>query len=188
MIAFTNHIGSVEVPLIYAHLQPRKVTAMAKAEAWESRFFAWLFDLWRLVPVRRGEADLDAIRKTIRIINEGYIFGITPEGTRNRDGKLNKGHPGIVPIALKTGVPLIPLAHWGVEDFPENIKKLRRTDFHVRVGKPFVLDAGGKRVNSEMRQAMVDEMMIELARLLPEAYRGEYADVDRELNYIRYTE
>jgi len=139
--------------------------------------------------VRRGEADLDAIRKTIQRINEGYIFGITPEGTRNRDGKLKRGHPGIVPIALKTGAPLIPLAHWGVEDFSQNFKKLRRTDFHVRVGKPFVLDTGGKRVNGEMRQAMVDEIMIELAKLLPEKYRGYYANkVNKKLEYIRYTD
>ena len=188
MIAYMNHIQALEVPLIYVHLLPRPVSAMAKAESWDSRFFAWLFDLWRLVPVRRGEADLDAMRKSMAMIkDEGYIFGIAPEGTRTRDGKLQKAHPGIVPIALKTGAPLKAIAHWGAENFAENFKRFKRTDFHIRVGEDFYLDPHGERVNSKVRQEMVDEIMIVLARLMPEEYRGYYADkVEQELKYIRY--
>lgn len=187
LLIYPNHIGSMEVPLIYSLLQPRPVSAMAKAESWDSRFYAWLFDLWRLVPVKRGEADINAIRRSIEIIRDGYIFTISPEGTRSGDGKLQQAHPGIVPIALKTGTPLQPIAHFGIEDLSQNLKKLRRTNFNIRVGKPFTLDPGGERVNSAVRQEMVDEMMIELAKLLPEEYRGFYADkVDKELKYIRY--
>ncbi len=186
LIAYANHIGQLEVPLIFSYLQPRPVTAMAKAESWDNWFFNWLFDVWKLIPVRRGEADMDAMRQSIKMVNDGYIFGISPEGTRSGDGKLLPAHPGIVPIALKTGAPLIPVAHFGTEKFPENVKKFKRTDFHIRVGKPFTLNAGGERVTKQVRQKMVDEMMIELAKLLPEEYRGAYADVDRELKYIRY--
>lgn len=187
LLLYPNHIGAAEVPLLYSLLQPRLVSAMSKAESWDSRFYAWLFDLWKLVPVKRGKADINAIRRSITMINEGYIFTISPEGTRSGDGKLLKAHPGIVPIALKTGAPLQPIAHWGIEDFPENVKHLRRTNFHLRVGKPFTLNPGDKRVNSAVRQEMVDEIMIELAKLLPEEYRGYYADkVDKELQYIRY--
>jgi len=186
LIAYANHIGQLEVPLIFSYLQPRPVTAMAKEESWDNWFFNWLFDVWKLIPVRRGEADMDAMRQSIKMVNDGYIFGISPEGTRSGDGKLLPAHPGIVPIALKTGAPLIPIAHFGAEDYPENFKRFKRTNFHIRVGKPFTLDAGRERVNKQVRQEMVDEMMIELAKLLPEEYRGAYADVDRALKYIRY--
>ena len=186
LIAYANHIGSLEVPLVFAHLQPRPITALAKAEAWDNPLFHWLFNIWKLIPVRRGEADIDAMRQSIKMVKEGYIFGISPEGTRSGDGKLLRAHPGIVPIALRSQAPLQPVAHWGAEDFPENVKRLRRTDFHIRVGEPFYLDTRGERVTSEARQQMVDEMMYRLAKLLPEEYRGYYADLKNATEkYIR---
>ncbi len=188
LISFANHIGSIEIPLVFAHLQPRSLTAMAKGEAWENPLFNWLFNLWKLIPVKRGEADIDAMRQSIKMVKDGYIFGISPEGTRSRDGKLLRAHPGVVPIALRSKAPLQAIAHWGIEDFPENIKKLRRTDFHIRVGEAFYLDARGERVTSEVRQKMVDEMMYQLAKLLPEKYRGVYADLENATEkYIRFS-
>jgi 1-acyl-sn-glycerol-3-phosphate acyltransferase len=58
LILVTNHIGSLEVPLLFVHLQPRKIKGLAKIETWDSKFMGWLFDLWEAIPVRRGEADL----------------------------------------------------------------------------------------------------------------------------------
>ncbi len=187
LIVFTNHIGGLEIPLIYSHLQPRPITAMAKIESWDNGIVSWLFDLWKIIPVRRGEADVDAIRQSIEMIREGYIFAITPEGTRSRDGKLRHAHPGVVPLALHSGAPLLPMAHWGAENFPENIKKLRRTDFEIRLGNAFILDARGERVTSAVREEMVSEMMYQLAKLLPPKYRGYYADVENATEkYLRF--
>ncbi len=82
---------------------------------------------------------------------------------------------------------MLPIAHWGGENFLKNLKRLKRTDFYIRVGKPFVLDAGGERVTKEIRQQMADEMMYQLAKLLPEYYRGEYADLEKATEkYIRW--
>ncbi|NOY98652.1 MAG: 1-acyl-sn-glycerol-3-phosphate acyltransferase [Chloroflexi bacterium] len=189
LIAYANHIGSLEVPLLFAHLQPRPVTALAKVESWDIPLYHWLFNLWRLIPVRRGEADLDALRQSLAMLKEGYIFGIAPEGTRSHDGRLRRAHPGAVPLALHSGAPLLPIAHWGAENFSENIKRLRRTDFHIRVGKAFHLDTRGERVTRQVRQQMVDEMMYQLARLLPEKYRGAYADLDKATEkYLRFAQ
>ena len=188
LILYANHINMLEVPLVFSHLQPRPITAMAKAESWDNPLFYWLFNIWKLVPVRRGEADMTAMRKSLSMLKEGYIFGISPEGTRSHGGQLQRAHPGIVPIALRSKSPLQPVAHWGGEAFPENIKRLRRTDFHIRVGKPFYLDSHGERVTSEVRQEMVDEMMYQLAKLLPESYRGYYADLEKSTeNYLRFS-
>ncbi len=187
LILVTNHIGSLEVPLLFVHLQPRRMIGLAKIETWNSKFMGWLFDLWDAIPVRRGEADLDAIRACLDALKAGDILAIAPEGTRSYHGRLLRGQPGIALIALRTGAPILPMAHWGGEDFGANLKKLKRTDFHVRVGEPFYLDPKGEKVNGEMRQAMADEIMCQIAALMPEEYRGEYTDCKSPPKYLRFS-
>jgi 1-acyl-sn-glycerol-3-phosphate acyltransferase len=112
---------------------------------------------------------------------------VAPEGTRSNHGRLLRGQPGIALIALHSGAPILPIAHWGGEDFGSNIKKLKRTDFHIRVGKAFTLDPHSDRVNGKVRQEMADEIMYQLALLLPEKYRGEYQNCNPPpTKYIRF--
>lgn len=177
LIVYSNHTGQVEVAVLFGHLQPRPITGWAKVEAWDNPFLNWLFNLWGLIPVRRGEGDTSALRQALAALNEGYIFGIAPEGTRNITGRLKRAHPGVVMLAVRAGVPLLPLAHWGGEDFLKNLGRFKRTDFHIRVGDPICLKLDGVRMTHEIRQQIVDEMMYKLAELLPPAYRGEYEKV-----------
>jgi 1-acyl-sn-glycerol-3-phosphate acyltransferase len=188
LILVVNHINSLEVPLLFAHLQPRRMIGLAKIETWENKFMGWLFDLWEAIPIRRGEADLDALRRCLVALSSGDILGVAPEGTRSYNGRLLCGQPGIVLIALHSGAPILPVAHWGGEDFPTNIRHLKRTNFHIRVGKPFTLDPKGKKVNSSVRQAMVDEIMSQIAILLPDEYRGHYANfIPHSTDYLRFS-
>ena len=129
------------------------------------------------IPVWRGEADLNALRTGIRILTEGNIILLDPEGTRSHDGRLQKGQPGAILMALHSGAPMLPVVHYGSENYRENLKRLRRTDMHYVVGKPFRVEAGGQRVTSAIRQQMIDEVMYQMAGLLPPQYRGAYADV-----------
>ena len=177
-IAYSNHTGQIEVPLMYAHLQPRPITGLAKVETWDGWFLRWVFDLWGAIPIRRGEADIHAMRMSLKVLDNNGILVIAPEGTRNKTGKLLRAQSGIITLALRTGAPLLPLAHWGGENFLPNLKRLKRTDFHIRVGKPFNLDPGDERVTKEVRQKMADEIMYRLSAMLPEYYRGAYADLE----------
>ena len=186
LIAYSNHTGQIEVAVFFGHLQPRPITGWAKMEAWDNAFLNWLFNLWGLIPVRRGEADTTALRKAVTALEKGYIFGIAPEGTRNITGRLKRAHPGAVLLAVRSGAPLLPIAHWGGEDFLRNLAHLKRTDFHIRVGDPICLNVDGVRMTREIRQRIVDEMMYRLAELLPHEYRGEYEKVT-EVKYS-YTE
>ena len=179
LIAIANHTGQIEVPLIFAHLQPRKLSGWAKAESWDNKFLNWVFGVWGIIPVRRGEADMHALKEALRALQKGLIFGIAPEGTRNYNGVLRRALPGTVIIALHSGAPIIPIAHWGGEVYLKNLKRFKRTDFHIRIGEPFRINVEGVKVTGEMRQQIVDEMMYELAKLLPEEYRGEYSDMSR---------
>ena len=178
-IAITNHTGQIEVPLLFAHLQPRKLTGWAKIESWDNKFLHWVFGVWGIIPVRRGEADMNALKAALRALEEGLILGIAPEGTRNYNGVLKRGLPGAVLVALHSGAPIIPIAHWGGENFMQNFKHLKRTDFHIRLGEPFKINTQGIKVTGEIRQQIVDEMMCRIAKLLPEEYRGEYSDMSK---------
>lgn len=185
LIVYANHTGQIEVAVMFGHLQPRPITGWAKMEAWDNAFLNWLFNLWGLIPVRRGEGDTSALRKALAGLKAGYIFGIAPEGTRNITGRLKRAHPGAVMLALHAGVPLMPVAHWGGEKFLKNLARLKRTDFHIQVGEPFCLQVDGVRVTREIRQQIVDEMMYRLAELLPDEYRGEYEKVTNQVK--KYT-
>ena len=59
----------------------------------------------------------------------------------------------------------------------KNFKKLKRTDFHIRTGEIFKIDTQGIKVTGEIRQQIVDEMMVQIAKLMPEEYRGEYTEM-----------
>ena len=176
LILAVNHINSLEVPILLSHLQPRRTIGLAKIETWDNKFMGWLFDLWESIPIRRGEADLEAVRRCLTALKSGDILAVAPEGTRSYDGRLLSGQPGIVLIALRSGAPILPVAHWGGENFSANLRRLKRTDFHIRVGQPFKLDANGLTVNGKVRQEMVDEIMQQIAVLMPEQYRGQYAN------------
>ena len=179
LIVITNHTGQLEVAVFFGLLQPRPVTGWAKIESWDNAFLNWLFNLWGLIPVRRGEGDTSALRKAIKALEDRLIFGIAPEGTRNKTGKLKRAHPGAVMLAIHSGATLLPIAHWGGENFLKNLPRFKRTEFHVRVGKPFRLNLEGVKVTREIRQQIVDEMMIRLAELLPPDYQGEYEQVTK---------
>jgi 1-acyl-sn-glycerol-3-phosphate acyltransferase len=89
---------------------------------------------------------------------------------------LIQGKAGTSFIAAKSGVPILPIANWGIENYTKNIKRLRRTRVNFKVGTPFVISTEKKRFSAEERQQITDEMMIRIAELLPESYRGFYAE------------
>lgn len=187
LIVYANHTGSVEAPIFYGELAPRPVTALAKVESWDNWLINWVFTLWDLIPIRRGETDMDATRAALSALERGHFLGISPEGTRNKTGALLRAKPGIVMLATHSKAPLQAAAHWGGENFRENLRRLKRTDFQIRVGPVFYLDARGERITKEIRQQMADEMMYQLAKLLPPEYRGEYADLENATErYLRF--
>jgi 1-acyl-sn-glycerol-3-phosphate acyltransferase len=179
LILYSNHTGSIEVPILFTELLPRPVTGLAKTETWEGWFLRWVFNLWEVIPIRRGEADMVAMRKSLEFLQRGYILGIAPEGTRNKSGALIKAQPGIVTLALHSRATLMPMGNWGGEDFLKNLKHLRRTDFRIRVGDAFRINTHDQRVTGEVRQRIADEMMYKVAALLPERYRGVYEDLEK---------
>jgi 1-acyl-sn-glycerol-3-phosphate acyltransferase len=178
LILVANHINFLEVPLIYTHLMPRPLTGFAKAETWDNPAMAVLFNLWKAIPLRRGEVDLEAMRQALDVLKDGGILAVAPEGTRSGDGRLRRGHPGVVFLAEMSGAPLLPIVYYGGERFRENIKRLRRTDFQIIVGHLFKIQFPVDKPSRQVRQQITDEIMYQLAALLPSTYRGYYSDLN----------
>jgi 1-acyl-sn-glycerol-3-phosphate acyltransferase len=187
LIIVSNHVNFLELPVLYTRLLPRPMMGFAKVETWDNSALRLLADLWGGIPLHRGEANTSAMRQALEALDAGFILGVTPEGTRSGHGRLQRGHPGVVLLALRSGAPLLPLVFWGGELFWDNMTRLRRTDFYTAVGQPFTLDAAGVKVTSQVRQEMTDEIMYQMAALLPPAYRGVYADLSSASEaYLRF--
>ena len=189
LILITNHVNFLEVPILYTHLQPRPISAFAKAENLGHPIFGpLLFRVWEGIPLERGEADMRAFRQALQALDDGRIFAVAPEGTRSGDGRLLRGHPGTAFLALRSGAPILPVAFHGGECFWNNISRLRRTDFRITVGRPFHVNASGARATRKVRRQMTDEIMYQLAALLPPAYRGVYSDLSQASEtYLRFS-
>lgn len=187
LIVIANHVNFLEIPIMFTQLQPRPVMGLAKVEAWNVLLFRFLYYLWDTIPLRRGEADRDAFNKAVDALKEGNILALSPEGTRSYHGKLQKGLPGTVLLATRSGAPLQPVAYYGGEQFWENIKRFKRTDFKIVVGNPFYIDTKGQPLSRDVRQQITDEMMYQLAALLPPQYRGVYENISQASEtYLRF--
>ena len=180
-IVAINHINFLEVPMIFVDLYPRKIHGIAKKETWDNSFLGWLANSWESLSIDREGFTGSTFRQAKKLLQDGRIIIIAPEGTRTGDGKLKQAHPGIITMALQSDVPIIPVVHFGGELFWECFMKLKRTKFTFRVGNPIKLKKP-KLVNHHIRGKMVDQLMYRMASLLPEKYRGEYADLSRIKN------
>jgi 1-acyl-sn-glycerol-3-phosphate acyltransferase len=177
LILVANHINFLEVPLMYSHLYPRPLTGWAKVETWKNPFFAWLFNLYNAIPIRRGESDLSALNKAVEAMKNKMIIAVSPEGTRSAVGQLAQGKPGVVLLALKSGAPIQPAAYYGGELFWGKIVRIQRAPFIIKVGHPFHIDTHGETLSRDVRQEITDEIMYQMAALLPPDYRGYYCDL-----------
>lgn len=189
IIIIVNHVNFLELPIVYTRIPSDLGTGFSKVENWEAPVYRLLFENWNMIPIERESIDVTAIRKGLEALEGGCILFITPEGTRSHDGRLQQGKPGVVMMAERSGAPVWPIACYGGEKFSENVKRLRRTDYHVAVGNPFYVETNGDRVSDSMRQQVVDEMMYQLAALLPPEYRGHYSYLNAATEkYLRFSD
>ena len=189
MIIAINHINFLEIPMLVAFSYPVSLTGLVKDETWENPFMGFLMDVYDAIPINRNGSYLHTFRQVQKIMSEQRVFiTIAPEGTRSSNGILAEGKAGVVQLALLTGVPVLPVVHFGGEKIWENIKRLRRTPFHFRVGRPFRFKCEG-RPDKKAKQAMLDELMGQIAVLLPEKMRGVYASQAlKKSEYLEFLE
>lgn len=179
LILVMNHVNFLDAPIISVHVLPKPLTALVKTETWESPFLGPLFTLWEAIPIRRGEADLKAFQAAQQALKDCKMVAVAPEGTRSGNGKLARGLPGVVLLALRSGAPMLPVVYYGHENYKEDFKHLRRAPFNIVVGKPFRLKNVQGVLGKDLREKVTDEIMYQLAALLPEKYRGSFSEMSK---------
>jgi len=131
LVVAANHISYLDPPLLGTWF-PRTVHFMAKRELFSMPVLGWLISRVHAFPVERERADLASFRRALRILKDGHVVGIFPEGTRNLSGDV-KARGGAVLLAATAHCPLVPVALIGTRDAA---KRLRKSRVEVRIGKP----------------------------------------------------
>jgi 1-acyl-sn-glycerol-3-phosphate acyltransferase len=177
-----NHIGRLDAALAYFVLDRPDIIMVVAEKYAKNAVFRWLVRLTNGMFVDRYNADIHAIRETLRRLQQGQVFTITPEGTRSKSGNLIAAKPGGIYLAWKAGVPILPVALTGSEDalVIERLKHLKRLQIRIVAGQPFSLpqQVKGKERDASMQQ-YTDEVMCRIAALLPPERRGVYAEHPR---------
>ncbi len=188
LIVAINHINFLEVPILVTHSYPLYLTGLVKAETWKNPLFSFLFNTYKAIPIERNGSFNTAFAQVRKAIDEGSFVAIAPEGTRSKDGVLQKAKAGIVQLALSTDTPILPIAHYGGQHVWKNMKKFKRTPFIFKAGHPFKIQLDGRPGRTE-REEILDEVMGQLARLLPEELRGYYTQqAEQETKYLEFVD
>jgi 1-acyl-sn-glycerol-3-phosphate acyltransferase len=183
VILASNHLAvadSFYLPLVVR----RRITFLAKSDYFtgtgiKGKLTKFFYSSTGQVPIDRTDADSAAAALTTagRILGEGKLLGMYPEGTRSPDGRLYKGKTGLARIALETGIPVIPVAMVGTDVVnPPGSKMWHFGRVEVRFGKPMDFRRfEGLAGNRFIERAVIDEVMYELMRLSGQEYVDLYA-------------
>jgi 1-acyl-sn-glycerol-3-phosphate acyltransferase len=179
IIAVFNHLNLIDPPLHIISILPRDSIIMAKEELfyyWPMPVFRILMDVAEAYPVRRRgttEERQMAMKYAEEVLAKGLLFGIYPEGTRSKAGCLKEAYHGCALIALKTGVPLIPVSIRGTEKL-KGIGWLTRPTVTITFGKPFALPPVQGTPDAKRLKELTEYIMGKVAAILPPEYRGIY--------------
>ncbi|WP_189814850.1 lysophospholipid acyltransferase family protein [Streptomyces olivaceoviridis] len=178
-----NHltfIDSMVLPLV----SKRQVFFIGKDEyvtgkGVKGRLMAWFFTGVGMIPVDRDGASggVAALMTGRRVLEEGRIFGIYPEGTRSPDGRLYRGRTGIARLTLMTGAPVVPFAMIGTDKLQPGGRGIPRPGrVTVRFGEPMEFSRyDGMDRDRYVLRAVTDSVMTEVMRLSGQEYVDMYA-------------
>lgn len=177
LIIASNHVSNLDPPLIGIAV-PRMVRHMAKRELFT---VAWLYAFMKsigTIMVDRGHGK-QALLDAVEALKRGDCVVIFPEGTRSPDGRLHKGHSGVIVMALRANSPIVPTVIFGSEKaLPKGSKRVHRVPVTVRFGEPYHIDYSGERdaVPREVMERECYAVMQRIEALLPEQMRPSTED------------
>jgi 1-acyl-sn-glycerol-3-phosphate acyltransferase len=180
-IAAANHLGRLDTAILLCIID-REDIIMPVAEKYRNHpLFGAIGRAVNAIWLNRFEADYPALREILARMQNGGMLVIAPEGTRSKTEALQEGRMGVAFLASKSGYPVLPVALTGTEDrrIMENLKRFRRSKITVRAGDLFHIQIPKGKGREQAMRAATDEIMCRIAALLPEKYRGVYADQPR---------
>jgi 1-acyl-sn-glycerol-3-phosphate acyltransferase len=178
-----NHVSIIEVPFIAA-FWPKMIEIIGALAVWERGYQGVIAKMWAGIQIDRTQYDREVFKQVELVLKAEQPLMISPEGGRSHQPGLRRGKPGVAYIIDKADVVVLPVAVVGnTYDFLTKGIKLQRPPIQMIVGEPFVVPPikGKGEERRSMRQKNTDYIMARLAALLPENYRGVYAEYERIL-------
>ena len=175
VLVVANHLNLADPPVLWVSLG-RKVIFMAKKELFRSRFIGYFISGLGAFPVHRGRLDREALRQADQVLARGLALVMFPEGMRSRSRQLRPAFPGSALIALRNGVPILPVGITGTEKIKGVAWLLRRPEITINIGQPFHLPSVKNKVTKVELAEFTSYMMERIAELLPPEYRGNCAE------------
>lgn len=153
----SNHIDNMDPPILGVTC-PRPISFMAKAELFNVPILSGIIKKLNAFPVKRGGNDREALRTGLKVLKEGKVLGLFPEGTRSKTGKLDKSLAGASYFALRTNAQVIPCAIIGSYRIFQKVK--------VIYGKP--IDMSELREKKASPEEATNLIMTHIQQLLNE--------------------
>ena len=172
LLVVCNHQSYLD-PILAASPICRPFNPMARDSLFRNPAFSWLIRSVYAFPVKRGSADLGAIREAIRRLRDGRIVLVFPEGTRTRDGSISRLHSGMIVIAQRARVPILPMVVDGAfEAWPR--KQLLPSIHPIRIiyGRPIPFE----EVEDAEPEAMAERLHGDMVALQKEV-RGRNGEL-----------
>ena len=178
-ILCANHISFLDSVFLLTH-SPRNMSVVGKSEYMDSWKTRWLFTKIGMIPLDRsgGGSAASAMVAVEAVLARGELFGIFPEGTRSRDGKLYKGRTGAARLALKFGCAIFPVGITGTSEImaPDTVMPKFGRRCKIEIGAPIFLQQYLERAQDPaVLRELTDEVMTKIQLLTSQEYLYEYA-------------
>lgn len=158
IIICSNHTNNLD-PLMVACFVNRPIHYMAKKELFKNKFITYILRKVNAFPVDRGKADISAIKHALKIVKQGNVLGIFPEGTRTKIEGTSKAEPGIAMIAIKGKVEVIPVGIIGKYKIGQKIV--------LNIGQPICLEEYyGKKLDIDEYRFISEKIMGDIKNLI----------------------
>lgn len=179
LLIATNHMSRMDIPVLFINPKRPDLTALVATKYLKYPLLRWFIITAEGIWLDRDTADFSAFRKAVEALDKGKALGIAPEGTRSTTASLLEGKPGAALLALRTGVPVLPAAIIGTEDSVSKMLHLQRPRIQVIYGKPILPPKMDRSNREHQLQDLTDEIMCQIASMMPAKYHGFYADHPR---------
>ena len=174
LIIVANHVSFNDPPVLVAAID-RDLSFIGKQELFKDPISSFLMRGFQVYPLDRSGNGVDAVRLALGLLARDRAVVIFPEGRRSPDHALIPGQPGAAYLALKSQATILPVGITGGEKFPSWRLPIPLCRLRVNIGQPFSLPSMDRNPNRQVLKGLTDMMMLRVAALLPEEYRGVYS-------------
>ena len=179
LIVVTNHLSRMDSLVLLGNPIRTEIIALVAKKYQTRPFFSFILTTCGVIYIDRTRADFGAFRQARKVVKEGTCLGIAPEGTRSQNGQLIEAKDGAAMLAMQLQCPVIPVGITGTEDMFKKLGRLQRGKITAKFGEAFTLPKLTAEDRAEQLENATDEIMCRIAVLLPEQYRGYYANHPR---------